>query len=483
MIKKLRRRMILINMLLVGTVILTIFIAVIYNNYANSVSIMERGMNQVLDKQGKFFDDRREPFPEDFFGGADDPFAPDYDRQTATVGADNLPQESEQKQETNPATAPSASAAQATEPTDIGQLKKEFHEFHHEFGDETPIEISSYVIVETNAAGNIQKTSENDLSIDSQTLADCVQKALKNDSDFGQLDEYGLMFAARTNTYHSRLVFASNSTIYTSLINSIIISLLLFLGSMAVIFGISLILSNLAVKPVKKAWEQQKQFVADASHELKTPLTVILANNNIMLSHQSSTVADEKQWLESTEEEANHMKKLIDNMLFLAKSDAGTAKVQLCEVNFSEIVEGCALNFEPVAFEKEILIDAEHIKEDVLLQGDPTQLNQLAHILTDNAVKYASPGTTVTLRLQTAGDRAEFSVNNRGNVIAPDEIEHIFDRFYRAEKSRTTKGYGLGLSIAQRIVESMNGKITVESTETDGTTFTVRFHGSGAKIK
>ena len=473
MIKKLRRRMILINMLLVGTVILAIFIAVIYNNYANSVSMMERGMNQVLDKQGKQFDDHRELPPEGFFGGV----------QTATVGADSLPQASTplspssdpaQQAETQP------SQPQPTEPAGNGQFKRDFH---REFGDETPIEISSYVIVETDADGNIQKSSENDLSIDSETLAACVQKALQSGSGFGQLDEYGLMFAARTNAFHSRLVFASNSSIYTSLINSIIISLLLFLGSMAVIFGISLILSNLAVKPVKKAWEQQKQFVADASHELKTPLTVILANNNIMLSHQSSTVADERQWLESTGEEADHMKKLIDNMLFLAKSDAGTAKVQLCEVDFSEIVEGCALHFEPVAFEKEIMIDAEGIEQDVLLQGDPTQLNQLAHILTDNAVKYASPGTTVTIRLQAAGDRADFSVNNRGNVIAADELGHIFDRFYRAEKSRTTKGYGLGLSIAQRIVESMNGKITVESNETDGTTFTVRFPRSVKIVK
>ncbi|MBQ1975140.1 MAG: HAMP domain-containing histidine kinase, partial [Ruminococcus sp.] len=356
-----------------------------------------------------------------------------------------------------------------------GQPKKDFHDFHHQFGDETPIEISSYVIVKTGANGAILDTTENDLSIDREVLAACVQKALQSGSGYGQLDEYGLMFAVRTNAYHSRLIFASNSSVYTSLINSILISLLLFAGSMAVIFGISLILSNLAVKPVQTAWEQQKQFVADASHELKTPLTVILANNNIMLSHQSSTVAEERQWLESTEEEANHMKKLIENMLFLAKSDAGTAKVQLCAVNFSEIVEGCALHFEPVAFEREIMIDADGIEEDVILQGDPTQLNQLAHILTDNAVKYASPGTTVTIRLQAAGDRAEFSVNNRGNVIAKDELGHIFDRFYRAEKSRTTKGYGLGLSIAQRIVESMNGKITVESNDADGTTFSVRF--------
>ena len=466
MIKKLRRRMILINMLLVGTVILAIFIAVIYNNYSNSVSMMERGMNQVLDKQGKQFGDRREPFPEELFGGENNFAAQDNNTQTATVGTGSQPQASAT------AATPNEPSAEPAAPGENGQFKKDFH---REFGDETPIEISSYVIAETNADGDILNSTENDLSIDREVLAACVQKALQSGSGYGQLDEYGLMFAVRTNAYHSRLIFASNSSVYTSLINSILISLLLFAGSMAVIFGISLILSNLAVKPVQTAWEQQKQFVADASHELKTPLTVILANNNIMLSHQSSTVAEERQWLESTEEEADHMKKLIENMLFLAKSDAGTAKVQLCAVNFSEIVEGCALHFEPVAFEREIMIDADGIEEDVILQGDPTQLNQLAHILTDNAVKYASPGTTVTIRLQAAGDRAEFSVNNRGNVIAKDELGHIFDRFYRAEKSRTTKGYGLGLSIAQRIVESMNGKITVESNDADGTTFSVRF--------
>ena len=227
----------------------------------------------------------------------------------------------------------------------------------------------------------------------------------------------------------------------------------------------------LAVKPVKKAWEQQKQFVADASHELKTPLTVILANNNIMMSHRDSTVKDEAQWLESTQEEAGHMKNLIDQMLYLAKSDAGTAAVQYSDVNFSEIVEGAALNFEPVAFEKEIMIDTE-IEPDIVLNGNATELNQLVHILTDNAVKYADKETTVTIKLSKKNDRVEFSVNNFGNVISKEDMEHIFDRFYRAEKSRTTKGYGLGLSIAQRIVQSISGRLTVESTTENGTTFT-----------
>ncbi len=137
MIKKLRRRMILINMLLVGTVILAIFIAVIYNNYSNSVNMMERGMNQVLDKQGKQFGDRREPFPEELFGGENNFAAQDNNTQTATVGTGSQPQASA------PAATPNEPSAEPAAPGENGQFKKDFH---REFGDETPIEISSYVI-------------------------------------------------------------------------------------------------------------------------------------------------------------------------------------------------------------------------------------------------------------------------------------------------------------------------------------------------
>ncbi len=427
MIKKLRRRIVLINMLLIGAVILTIIVIVNVNNYSNSVNMMERGMNQVFDKNGR-----------DFF---------------------DLPPD-----QLNALTPDSAM------PEDNGFK----HDDRHKFDNNTPIQISSYVIVDVDENGNIINTTENDLTIDSETLEKCVKSALDSSKIFGQITDEGLMYLKKSDMAHSKIIFADNSFISGSLRTSVIISVLMLTGAMAVIFLISLWLSGLAVKPVKRAWEQQKQFVADASHELKTPLTVILANNNIMMSHKDSTVADERQWLESTEEEANHMKKLIDNMLFLAKSDAGETKVQLSTVDFSEMAEACALNFEPVAFEKEIMIDTD-IESGITLEGDATQLNQLVHILVDNAVKYADSGTTVTIRLQKHGDKVEFSVNNKGNPIPKEDIEHIFDRFYRAEKSRTTKGYGLGLSIARRITEGMNGKILVESNIENGTTFTVRF--------
>lgn len=220
--------------------------------------------------------------------------------------------------------------------------------------------------------------------------------------------------------------------------------------------------------------EDEKR-LADASHELKTPLTVILANNNIMMSHKDSKVEEEIKWLQSTEEEARHMKNLIDQMLFLAKSDAESSKTELTKVNVSEVIEAASLNFEPIAFEKGILLDCE-IEPDIITYSNETMLNQLSHILIDNAIKYSVIDGIVKIKLSKLNNKIIFSVNNKGNVISKDELAHIFDRFYRAEKSRTTKGYGLGLSIAQNITNSIGGKISVESNEQNGTTFSVEWN-------
>lgn len=423
MIRKLRARIIIINMALMGIVILAIFTTVCVNSYSNAVNDMERGLNQVVGNR-------------------------DFDRDRATD--DNAPPFDKESK---------------------GSFKQKPN-----IHDNEPMQISSYVIVELDDDGNITNTTENNVSIDADDLEECVKLARQSNSISGQIGDYRLMYVKHDFMEVHKIVFASNNMVFANLRNTVLVSVGLFFGSMVIIFLISLWLSGLAVKPVKKAWEQQKQFVADASHELKTPLTVILANNNIMMSHPQSRVTDERQWLESTEEEAQHMKQLIDQMLFLAKSDAGNTQVQLSEVNLSEIVEGSALNFEPVAFEREVLIDTD-IRPDILMQGNQLQLNQLAHILIDNAVKYAEDNSTVTIALHKHGDGTEFTVNNKGSVISKEEMEHIFDRFYRAEKSRTTKGYGLGLAIAQRIVEDINGKITVQSNQTDGTTFTVYFKG------
>ena len=422
MIKKLRRRIILVNMLLVGIVILLIFTVVCVNSYSNSVHELERGLTMVAEKEGFKGNQFGENAPVQIQNNAENP----QNNMIGKRGGDN---------------------------------------------NERPVQISSYIIVTTDKDGNISNTKESGITMDEDDLKECVKTAIESKEMSGQISSYNLMFVKLDGMDGYTIALADSSGINTNLRNTLLLNFGLFIGSMGIIFLISFLLSSFAVKPVKSAWEQQKQFVADASHELKTPLTVILANNNIMMSHTNSTVKDEKQWLESTEEEAQHMKSLIDQMLFLAKSDAGETNVEMSEVDFSEIVEGTSLNFEPVAFEKGVMIDPQ-IDSEVTLIGNATQLNQLSHILIDNAVKYSEENSTVTIKLKKNSDGVEFSVNNFGSVISEDDLEHIFDRFYRAEKSRTTKGYGLGLSIAKKIVESTNGKLTVQSNEKDGTTFT-----------
>ena len=408
MIKRLRKNIILVNMLLVGTVILLIFTAVCVNSYTSAKMGLERPLNMVAEKN---LDEYKRP-PEKF-----------------------------------------------------GEKRR----------DNQPSQLNSYITVTVDMNGNILNRQENNATIDDDILNQSVSVAMSNDKQYGEIGEYNLTYAKNVLIDTTIIVFADNSSVYSTLRNTILVCVALFLASMAVIFLISLALSGIAVNPVKDAWNKQKQFVADASHELKTPLTVILANNNIMLSHKDSKVENEIKWLQSTEEEAQHMKKLIDQMLFLAKSDAESNKTELTKVNVSEVIEAASLNFEPIAFEKGVLFDCE-IQPDITADSNETMLTQLSHILIDNAVKYSTSDGIIKIKLFRHNDKLILSVNNKGNVISKDELAHIFDRFYRAEKSRTTKGYGLGLSIAQNITNSLGGKISVESNETDGTTFSVEWN-------
>lgn len=408
MIKRLRKNIILVNILLVGTVILLIFAAVCINSYSSAKTELERSMNMIAERS---LDDYKRP-PEKF-----------------------------------------------------GEKKH----------DNQPSQLNSYITVAVDYEGNILSRQESNATIDEDILSNSVSEAISSDKQVGEIGEYNLTYVKNEQIDRIIIVFADNSSVYSTLRNTILVCLGLFLASMAVIFLISLALSGIAVNPVKAAWNKQKQFVADASHELKTPLTVILANNNIMMSHKNSKVEDEIKWLQSTEDEAQHMKKLIDQMLFLAKSDAESSKTELTKVNVSEIIEAASLNFEPIAFEKGILLDCE-IEPDIIADSNATMLNQLSHILIDNAVKYSASSGIVKIKLLSRNDKLIFSVNNYSNVISKEEIAHIFDRFYRAEKSRTTKGYGLGLSIAQNITNCIGGKISVESSEDKGTTFSVEWN-------
>ncbi len=217
--------------------------------------------------------------------------------------------------------------------------------------------------------------------------------------------------------------------------------------------------------------------MAEGSLECKNPLTVILTNTGILLAHSGDTIAQQQKWVEYIRDEAQRMRALVEDLLFLAKSDAGkeTSPVT-APVDVSELTWSALLPFEPVAFEQGVEMESE-IADQLTVQGNADQLRRLVAILLDNAVKYAGNGGRVKLVLSRPERGGVcLTVHNTGPAIPPEHLPHLFERFYRADDSRarTSGGYGLGLAIAKRIVDGHGGSITVSSREDASTDFTVR---------
>lgn len=239
-----------------------------------------------------------------------------------------------------------------------------------------------------------------------------------------------------------------------------------------VYFLFSLFLARIALRPVEDSWKKQKQFVADASHELKTPLSVILANTDILASHKDETVESQMKWVENTRAEAMRMAELVNQLLFLAKNDDGL-KVQMQDVNFSNCVEGIVLGYDAVFYEKQHKFSYE-VTPDMWVVGNEGQLKQLVTILLDNANKYSKGEGNITLRLQNNGKHCTLTVANDSEQLSEEQLSHLFDRFYTVDNSRNKNngGNGLGLNIAQVICQTHNGSIRV-SCENGRTAFEV----------
>lgn len=253
------------------------------------------------------------------------------------------------------------------------------------------------------------------------------------------------------------------------------ISVLILAFAVGLFVMLSIFLARFAVRPIEEAWGKQRRFIADASHELKTPITVILANSSILKSHPESQVKDMEKWISGTEAEAERMKELVGGMLFLARNDAGEGKIEHEEVNLSDVCMSVALNFESIAFEKNVTISTD-IENGIFVSGDNGKLKQLVAILLDNACKYSDADTEIIVKLTTEDGHALLSVEDTGETISPSALPHIFERFFREDESRARKGggYGLGLAIAQTIAGQHRAEIWATS-KNRKTTFYIRF--------
>lgn len=250
-------------------------------------------------------------------------------------------------------------------------------------------------------------------------------------------------------------------------------------GGLAGVIGICLagyFLAKRAMVPIQAAWSRQQQFVSDASHELRSPITGIYSNAELMLRHPTHTIAQESQRLEVIMTESRRMTKLIASLLTLARADAKKAELQLERVDISEVIEVAIERFQAVTELSHIKLIS-HIQPKVEMVADRDRMHQLIVILMDNAFKYTLPGGIVRIDCYQTEQQIVLQVQDTGTGIAAEHVPYIFDRFFRTDKARSREsgGTGLGLSIGKWIVEKHKGKIEVQSEYGQGSQFTVFF--------
>ncbi len=259
-----------------------------------------------------------------------------------------------------------------------------------------------------------------------------------------------------------------------SLNNLLITFILVGIVMLIAIFFVSLIFANSSIKPISIAWEKQKQFVADASHELKTPLAIISANTDALLLNEFDTINNQKKWIDYIKFETERMSKLVNDLLYLARTENTTTQTIYTNFNISNILNNVILTMEAIIFEKGITL-TQSIEEELSVTGDSGQINQVFVILLDNAIKYVNDKGSIDITLKRSKKGIIFTITNTGIGIKDDALSKIFDRFYRMDEARTHEdgGYGLGLSVAKTIITKTGGKIWAESIENQYTTFTI----------
>ena len=474
MLKKLRIKFIALNMATVAVVLTVVFTTICVVNHRQSVATVDGALNQAIaqatEHQGKQMG--KDAFGEGQPESGDGPEAPAQAAEQAGAAVDPAVGREDAAADVLAGSADQelavADSSDVAAPPTIGGRERD--------GEQViPVALFSM-----SADGDMTALGRfNTASISQDVLEQAGQQLAGADEGFGSLSDLGLFYVKRQAGGVMYLAFADmgSASGWRTLAATLAV---VEVAALAVFFVISLFFSRWALRPVARAWTQQRRFVADASHDLKTPLTVILANTSIALEHPERSVASQSQWLESTQHEAEAMQGLVGDLLTLAKMDeeeaaaqSGAERPALEEVDLSDVIEGEVLQFESVAFERGVRLDSQ-VEQGIRLRGNEQRLCRLAGTLIDNACKYVDDGGAVDVSLSRSGKQAKLAVRNTGAPISPEDLPHVFDRFYRADKARTSGagGHGLGLAIARAIAEEHGGTLTASSTQAEGTVFT-----------
>lgn len=318
--------------------------------------------------------------------------------------------------------------------------------------------------IETDASGSVTRTWGGVYEGNREVLQTIADAALAQSEDTGLIPGFSLRFFRQPMPRGGWRIGCADRSFETRMLRGLLQNMLLVgLGTLALFFGISLCLARWMTRPVEQAWNRQRQFVADASHELKTPLTVILSNADMLAAHCGDRDEAFRRRTDNIRAESARMRRLVDELLQLARTGAEAPSPAAGPADLSDLVENAALTFEPIVYERGLRLESA-VASGCRVRGQEAQLRQLVDILLDNAVKYSLPGGLVRLELNPEGSRnVLLRVSNPSEPIPGEELERLFDRFYRRDPARSgCGGYGLGLSIARRLAAASQGKIWAE---------------------
>lgn len=356
----------------------------------------------------------------------------------------------------------------------LSQNKGAFPDFGGEQGGhlppnmspETPYE-SRYFSVFLNDSGEIINTETSKIaSVNSEAAIEYAQTVLDKNETWGFVDEY--RFVYKTEPNGARITFLDCGRRLDSFHNFLYASIGMALAGLIVVFIIIFVLSGKIIKPIAESYEKQKQFITDAGHEIKTPLTIINANVDIL-----EMELGENESLADIQQQTKRLKSLTNDLVMLARMEESEQTMQKIEFPISEVVAETAHPFRALALQqgKEFVCN---IQPMLTLKGNDKSIQQLVSIFMDNALKYSPSGGTVALNLVKQNRTVHLSVfNTAANEIKQEQLSHVFDRFYRTDASRNseTGGHGIGLSVAKAIVTAHGGKI--QAWTQDGHSFNI----------
>ena len=350
---------------------------------------------------------------------------------------------------------------------DKEQMTKDFKEKFKNLSAETPFD-TRYFTATVDGSGTVVAVNTGNIAAVTEEEAQNYAEELAQKGKTGGFYGNGYKFTTLETDEGTMYIFLDCSREFSTFYSFLTASVMISLAGLALVFVLVVIFSKMAVKPVAESYEKQKQFITDAGHELKTPLTIIDANTEIIEMDYG-----ESEWTESIKNQVKRLAELTQNLVFLSKMDEDSSKLNLADFSISDAVYDTAQSFEAVAKSngKELEIEVE---DNLSYCGDEYSIRRLVSLLLDNALKYSSDGSKIEIALSQSGKDRILTVKNSADSVEIGSLDKWFERFYRADASRNSKtgGSGIGLSTAKAIVEAHKGKIHAESKDGKTIVFT-----------